>query len=65
MSKICCVEIKMSIKLAYLDLWCCPQTVPQHGAQNETELSCSKLKMSLVNISLKFGTLISEICQYV
>ena len=25
---------------------------------------CSKLTMSLVNISLKFQTLISEICQY-
>ena len=26
--------------------------------------SCSKLTMSLVNVSLKFQMLISEICQY-
>ena len=25
---------------------------------------CSKLKMSLINVSLKFQTLLSDICQY-
>ena len=33
----------------------------------ETEISgpgCSKLTTSLVNVSLKFQTLISQICQY-
>ena len=29
-----------------------------------SELGCSKLTMSLVNVSLKFQTLISEICHY-
>ena len=30
----------------------------------KTGPGCSKLMMSLVNVSLKFQTLISEICQY-
>ena len=33
-----------------------------HGQR--TEPSCSKLTTSLVNVSLKFQMLISEICQY-
>ena len=33
-----------------------------HG--NHSGPSCSKLMMSLVNVSLKFQTLISQICQY-
>ena len=34
-----------------------------HGG-NRSGPSCSKLMTSLVNVSLKFQTLISDICQY-
>ena len=32
--------------------------------KNQSRPRCSKLTTSLVNVSLKFQTLISEICQY-
>ena len=38
------------------------QCIPTFGKR--TGFGCSKLTMSLVNVSLKFQTLISEICQY-
>ena len=35
-----------------------------HSSTTISGPGCSKLTMSLVNVSLKFQTLISEICQY-
>ena len=32
--------------------------------EKQSEAGCSKLTVSLVNVSLKFKTLISETCQY-
>ena len=41
-----------------------PTVVKGDQANKRTGPSCSKLTMSLVNVSLKFQTLISQICQY-
>ena len=40
------------------------QQFTSEGSEYYSEPSCSKLRTLLVNIWLKFQTLISEICQY-
>ena len=41
-----------------------PKSVPRSFGKSHSGLGCSKLTTSLVNVSLKFQTLISRICQY-
>ena len=41
-----------------------PKSIPFPLYDTISEPGCSKLTMSLVNVSLKFQTLVSEICQY-